>query len=142
MRSLVIEETVVFAPTKRMVILPNWTEIAFVRMTFGRWLCNRGVGDIDRADLVLVVSELTTNAIEASPANVAVEIAMEHEHDSIRVTVSNCGPSPPSLSRSYGDFVLRERGRGLQIVETLTESLRSDYDPPVTTVSCLRHLVA
>ena len=131
-----------FGSTERMVIMPNVDEVAVVRRTFDRWLAGRGVSDRDRRDLGLVVSELTTNAVEASPSNLAVEIAMAYEDDAISVTVANCGREPFAFEPITAGDVLREQGRGLQIVEALTGAVHTSYDPPVTTVSCRRQLVA
>lgn len=127
---------------ERMLIHPHLDEVAVVRLTFGRWLAARGVGDRDRRDLELIVTELTTNAIEASPAPTAIEIAMEHEDNAVSISVANCGREPSAFGPGTDGDAMRERGRGLQIVRALTEGVRTSYDPPVTVVSCRRQLVA
>jgi anti-sigma regulatory factor (Ser/Thr protein kinase) len=66
--------------------------------------------------VVLMVSELTTNAILHARTEFTVEL--ETSADQLRVTVSDAGPGDPALKTPARDTTT---GRGLQIVERLAD---------------------
>jgi anti-sigma regulatory factor (Ser/Thr protein kinase) len=71
----------------------------------------------------LLVSELTTNAIQASralrqPLPSPIHLWLHANHQGLQVMVWDADPQPPMLHAADGDA---ESGRGLQIVEVLSE---------------------
>jgi anti-sigma regulatory factor (Ser/Thr protein kinase) len=65
---------------------------------------------------VLMASELATNCVVH--ARTGFEIRVEHTAGTVRVTVSDCGAGDPVLQWPASSD---ERGRGLQIVQTLSD---------------------
>lgn len=91
------------------------------------------------ADLELVVAELTSNAVEQGPTE-PVRLDVTLNSDLVRVTVANAGSgfdlssNPTSLP---DNGVLTDRGRGLHIIEALTDSLWVEQSDGWTTVGCI-----
>ena len=85
-----------------------------------------GVDETVTSELLLAVTEVTTNAIEASPAGEA-QVQAETAAGAVRVVVLNEGPDfRGSIAPRTGE-VLSERGRGLGLVAELTDSLEFDH---------------
>ena len=99
-----------------------------------RWFCvdylrNVLVGTDDQVEAVLddvrlIVSELMTNAIQARPTKVRLQIAAGTDH--IRVSVADDGAGSPALRRPHATS---EHGRGLWIVEQIAKSWGTDSRP-------------
>lgn len=86
------------------------------------------------SDIVLAVSEIVTNAVEASEKGDAIDLAVELEGRSFTIDVVNTTtrPLPPSMAWRGGD-PLRPRGRGLRIVDHLASMVSlSESDGRVT----------
>src|SRR6187402_386103 len=82
---------------------------ALVTDAVQRW----DVGDEDvRADVLLLTSELVTNAIRHCRRRVQVDVHLENGR--LRVEVADDSPLEPAES---SESPLSEKGRGLQIVE-------------------------
>jgi anti-sigma regulatory factor (Ser/Thr protein kinase) len=77
-----------------------------------------------REDLLLVATELCTNAIEASSAGEPVEVRVTLDGQALRLSVAN-------VAATFGDHEvpelrhgsLQERGRGLAIVRSLVDTM-------------------
>jgi anti-sigma regulatory factor (Ser/Thr protein kinase) len=67
----------------------------------------------------LVVSELATNAV--THAETEFTVVLEGREHSVRLTVSDGSPIAPTLLRYEADD-LRSTGRGLQIVDEMSQS--------------------
>lgn len=87
----------------------------FVMDLLGEW----GVGEDIRDDVVLVVSELVTNAI-VHTASVEVTCRFGVTEDSMYVAVADQGLDP--VGPHVRTAPMSERGRGLQLVSALTEN--------------------
>jgi anti-sigma regulatory factor (Ser/Thr protein kinase) len=77
------------------------------------------LADVDKRlveSIVLMVSELTTNAILHARTEFTVEI--ETSQEQVRITVSDAGPGDPALKEPERETTT---GRGLQIVERLAD---------------------
>lgn len=87
----------------------------------------------DRADdIVLVVSELVTNAVEYGSGEIEVRFA--RERSAIEVVVSSESgdlPNPTELP-AVDEF----RGRGLHIVSSLSDNVAIGADHDVVTITC------
>lgn len=74
-------------------------------------------------DIVLVVSELASNAVSAADPGTAIYVDVERGTDSVTVAVENMGPPldrDVPMELPAGSAL---RGRGLAIVSLLTESV-------------------
>lgn len=98
------------------------------------------------ADAELIVSELTTNAVEQCPA-APIRLAMVLTEAGLSVTVANETTAVSPADRSAwttdtdrSDGTLAERGWGLGIVEALTDGLWVDDADGWTSVGCLCRL--
>ena len=106
-------------------------------------LDDAGVGSSLAADLELVISELTTNAVEQRPsAPVRLELAITDADVVVTVTNEATG-TVPELPRGtdHDDRIhhaLNDRGWGLGIVEALTDELWLGGDAARTSISCRR----
>ena len=98
------------------------------------WLSDRGAdeGTLERA--ALIVSELSSNAIQNSPElpyRLQV-IRLDDDHVTISVRNRPAGHLPPAREqwRPAGDLSLKElsvRGRGLAIVDSLSEDVTIEH---------------
>ena len=131
------------ASNGQIVIRPEVQEIPVVRHFARDWLTDEGVDHRTRDELLLVVTELTANAVNASPPNLAVEVSLRHEEDDVTIDVANCGLLPEGAGETEDVEAIDSYSTdGLRIVRALTDELRAHRYPPVTVVSCRRHLVA
>ena len=81
--------------------------------------------ELERAKLV--ASELTTNAVEASPASpYRVQVVIESEHVDLKVANRASSDALPPKTDWGPDDVLASRGRGLAIVEALCQAVHLD----------------
>lgn len=90
------------------------------------WFTSWGVTADDPAsalldDALLVLSELLTNAVKYSAGN--VEIVVDAHGDHVRVAVRD---SNPTLARSHRTEATPTGGRGLTIVEAVSQSWGQD----------------
>ena len=105
---------------------PKSSSVAVARADVMLWLDSLGgVSDDGRERVALVVSELVTNAVEASPTdqdNVRVSLAWRND-EALRLTVTNLnsGPAIPDTSKWAPADPSAERGRGLGIVAALAD---------------------
>jgi anti-sigma regulatory factor (Ser/Thr protein kinase) len=131
------------ATNGQIVIRPEVREIPVVRHFVRDWLNEEGVDHKTRDELLLVVTELTANAVNASPPNLAVEVSMRHEEHDVAIDVANCGLLPNGAGETDDlEAIDAYSTDGLRIVRAFTDELRAHRYPPVTVVSCRRHLVA
>ncbi|MGI9022185.1 MAG: ATP-binding SpoIIE family protein phosphatase [Acidimicrobiales bacterium] len=105
---------------------PSAATIPLCRHLFSDWLEHLRVDDAERADLLLVVSELCSNAVRhASGAPRAVALRAWAEGDDVAVEVEDDGTGFELESR-YDDEVPdsnAEQGRGLYVVEALSDQV-------------------
>ena len=88
------------------------------------WLVDANVAASPCEDLLLVATELCTNAIEATPDGEPVEVQLSLDGPVLRLAVANvagepAGPQPSDLLHGS----LQERGRGLAIVRSLVDTI-------------------
>jgi anti-sigma regulatory factor (Ser/Thr protein kinase) len=126
----------------RMGLAAELPSISAARHTIGRFLELAEVTEEETESLVLVTSELCTNAIVATPGPEADEVvvACRVADRSVEVKVTNRGDrfdSEPHMPEPDADS-----GRGLSIVDSLTDRLVVRHRAGRTTVTATRHLPA
>lgn len=92
---------------------------SFVRDTLVGWGVDHHVDDV-----VLMASELFTNAVLHGDGRVAVRVALDAGN--VRVEVIDDGSSPPTRQRPVPSAAIT--GRGLSIVATLADSWGKGHD--------------
>lgn len=105
------------------------------------WLRDGAVADATGEDLLLVATELCTNAIEAGEDGATVEVQVATDGTALRLTVANESgerpmPAPPLFERGS----LQERGRGLAIVRALVDTFAVSTADDRTVVSTVQLL--
>lgn len=99
-----------------VAIVPEPPRVAGVRRITAAALRYRAVPSPLALDVVLVVSELVTNAIEHGHGSVRLRV--RHSGDFLLVEVTDNNPAPARLRTPAPDA---ERGRGLPLVAALAE---------------------
>ncbi len=94
------------------------------------WLAARGADEAAKQRAALIVSELATNALEASPGRTyRIQVALVDE-DMAMISVRNPAGNglPPDRDRWKLADPSALRGRGLAIVDSLSEEVTVDSD--------------
>ena len=104
----------------------GFAELRRLRHELAAWMAQLGADETVTSELVLAVTEVTTNAIEASPAGEA-QVQAETAAGAVRVVVLNEGPDFRGWTAPRAGGVLSERGRGLALAAELTDSLEFDH---------------
>ena len=99
------------------------------------WLARQGADEETKDRAALIVSELTSNAIQAAPGLPYHLLVTRVDHDSASISVRNHPTRglPPARQqwRAPSDLPLGElalRGRGLAIVDSLSEDVTVEHD--------------
>lgn len=132
------------APTLDLEIPADLRDLPAARVAMRAWLDEHQVVADDASELEVVVSELISNAVEASAADGSIRISARlDDEDSIVLSVANdAGSSVPIESRWDLDDPLRGGGRGLVIVRAFVDDINFDTTIPERTVVRCRRTVA
>ena len=120
--------------------------IPVARHLFGAWLRHQPIDESDREDMLVVASELCTNAVRAaSPAARACSWRAWRDGDAIVIEAEDDGPGfggPTSGPDQLPDPV-QTSGRGLFLVQSLVDELTvgSRADGSGAIVRCLKNEV-
>jgi anti-sigma regulatory factor (Ser/Thr protein kinase) len=118
------------------------TTLRVARRDVLAWLAARGVDEATKQRAALIVSELATNALQASPGQTyTVQVAfVDDHHATISVRNHTSGGHPPA--REHWQLADRSslRGRGLAIVKSLSEDVTVDTDHGAVVVTALIRL--
>jgi anti-sigma regulatory factor (Ser/Thr protein kinase) len=126
--------------TPYATMVRDFSELRRLRRELDTWLADLGAAEATRADLVLAVGEVVTNAIEASDAREA-RLKAEADAGLVRISVANAGESFLGPATSAGPReVLSERSRGLQIAEALTDSVTYAHDDGSTSITLTKRV--
>src|SRR5215212_6139812 len=101
-------------------------DLARLRHEMRAWLERAGCRESATGDLLLAVHELATNAVEAAPDSTA-QVRATAEAPHVRVVVMNEGPRFQGLPAGPRREILSERGRGIDLVEAVTDSLQFEH---------------
>ncbi|HEX2192516.1 MAG TPA: SpoIIE family protein phosphatase [Acidimicrobiales bacterium] len=123
---------------------PSPVTIPLSRHLFADWVEHLSLDDAERSDLLLVVSELCSNAVRhASGAPGGLVLRAWAEGDAIVVEVEDDGAGF-ELHGRYDDEPpdpSAERGRGLYVVEALTDEMSVRRNGGTTVVRAVRRAV-
>ena len=123
---------------------PSPVTVPLSRHLFADWVEHLSLGDGERSDLLLVVSELCSNAVRhASGAPRGLVLRAWAEGDSVVVEVEDDGAGF-ELHGRYDDEPPdpdAEQGRGLYVVEALTDELSVRRNGGTTVVRAVRRAV-
>ncbi|MGY5137602.1 ATP-binding protein [Streptomyces nigrescens] len=99
--------------------LPHRPESAGTARRIARTVLDAWGTDVDTADMVLlVVSELVTNAVEHAQPPVILHLEQRTESGALHIEVDDGGPAPEGRARAAGRDP-EEHGRGGRIVALL-----------------------
>lgn len=96
------------------------------RVATDEWLVERGAGDDLRDRIALAVSELVSNAAEASGDAIVVEAVDRPDRVEITVTNRAADTALPARESWRPEHALADRGRGLFIVDTVADHVEVD----------------
>ncbi len=123
---------------------PSLAAVPIARHLFGDWLGHQSIDPSDRDDLLVVVSELCTNAVRsAASPNSGLHLRAWPEGDALVMEVLDDGPgfelkAPPDDEVPGAEQV---SGRGLFIVRSLVDELVAERTPAGMRVRAVkRHL--
>jgi anti-sigma regulatory factor (Ser/Thr protein kinase) len=86
-------------------------------------------------DVVLIVSELVSNAVSAARPESTITIEVDRCADGIHISVENLGPPLEGHDDPHLPDSSAMRGRGLAIVSMLSSSMTTDHHGGRTRVS-------
>jgi serine/threonine-protein kinase RsbW len=121
---------------------PQYTALAEVRRQLRTWLEAAGATPSTIDDLLLVATELCTNAVEATHhgEEVCLQAATDGEAVQLEVTNAAADGVPVEVVPALESGSLQERGRGLAIVRALVDSLTMSSTEGRTVVRTMRML--
>ena len=130
-------------PPRQLILelAADFAALGRLRDQLRAWLADTEVAPTVRDDVLLVATELCTNAIEATADDEPVEVQVTTDGESLRLEVANVAPSPgrePETDLERGS--LQERGRGLAIVRSLVDTVVMTSDRGRTVVRTMQLL--
>ncbi|HEX2274004.1 MAG TPA: SpoIIE family protein phosphatase [Acidimicrobiales bacterium] len=123
---------------------PSPATIPLARHLFADWLQYLAIEDAERSDLLLVASELCSNAVRhASGAPGALALRAWAEGDAVVLEVEDDGAGFELVDRYDDDFPdpSAEQGRGLYVVRALTDDMSVRRHADHTVVRAVRRAV-
>jgi len=143
--ALVLRHRVLASPARpvlgpfRFRFSPSNAMIPLARHLFGDWLDYQPVDPQHRDDLLFVATELCTNAIQASSgAQEAVELRAHIDEDAVVVEVEDDGRGFAFAGRANPPEAEAEAGRGLFLVQALTDHLEVERVGDLTVTRCVK----
>lgn len=125
---------------------PHLVAVPVARHLFDEWLRYQGVEDVDREDLLVVVSELCTNAVRsAGGKRSSLHLRARPDADALVIEVDDDGAGFDVALPSVDEVPPVEQlsGRGLFIVQSLVDQFDVSHTETGTTIRCTkRHLFA
>ncbi|MFJ4964028.1 ATP-binding protein [Streptomyces sp. NPDC088729] len=79
-----------------------------------------GVEEVAAQDVLLVVSELVTNAVEHAQPPVCLHVTQSADHRVVCIAVADGGPAPADLASTPPPESFDEGGRGRDVIAALT----------------------
>ena len=119
---------------------PRASELAAMRAVLRPYLDSLGVSPSGCDDMVLVATELASNAIEASGGKKEIRLRASVEHDAVTVELDDDGAGFELPTMQDAPPTAQERGRGLWLARTLTNELTVQRRRGRTVVRAVRRL--
>ena len=121
---------------------PSLATVPLARHLFGDWLEHMAIDDSERADLLLVASELCSNAVRhGSGKPGALAVRAWADADALVVEVEDDGAGMELSERLEDPDLDAEQGRGLYVVRALTDDLTVRRIDDRTVVRAVRRAV-
>jgi serine phosphatase RsbU (regulator of sigma subunit)/anti-sigma regulatory factor (Ser/Thr protein kinase) len=121
---------------------PSLATVPLARHLFGDWLEHLTLDESERADLLLVASELCSNAVRhASGKPGALVVRAWADQDAVVVEVEDDGAGMELGHRAEDPDLEAEQGRGIYVVRALTDDLSVRRVDERTVVRAVRRAV-
>ena len=121
---------------------PSLATVPLARHLLGDWLEHLSLDDAERADLLLVASELVSNAVRhGSGAPGALAMRAWADADALVVEVEDDGAGMELDHRPEDPDLDAEQGRGLYVVRALTDDLTVSRTGERTVVRAVRRAI-
>jgi serine/threonine-protein kinase RsbW len=120
---------------------PHAAAISLARNLLGDWLAQVPVEPADSQDLILVASELCTNAVRHSTHEGRVVLRAEADGTDVVLEVEDDGGDLATQPASEPPDPGAEAGRGLFLVDALTDELSTTSDGAHSVVRCRKRAV-
>ena len=121
---------------------PSLATVPLARHLLGDWLDHLAIDDSERDDLLLVASELCSNAVRhASGKPGALAMRAWADRDALIVEVEDDGPGMELSHRMEDPDLEAETGRGIYVVRALTDDLTVRRVEERTVVRAVRRAV-
>jgi anti-sigma regulatory factor (Ser/Thr protein kinase) len=101
-------------------LAPATPQLRVVRRVLEAWA---GAHDLAPESLLLIATELLANAMAVCPADAQVELVAELHGEEVSLAVTDCGASAFEPGELLPPTVHSVRGRGLHIVQSLSNRL-------------------
>ncbi len=120
---------------------PKLSAVAAVRQSVAQWLRYHAISGEDAQDLIVVASELATNALRAADSHL-ITLRCALEGSDVRLEIENPGPANELAHLSFDTIpdVHKERGRGLYVVAALTDELHFEILDDRTVAQCRKRV--
>jgi anti-sigma regulatory factor (Ser/Thr protein kinase) len=121
-------------------VAADFGALARVREQLRAFLVQAGIEGAGCDDLLLVATELCTNAIEATDDRTPVEMSVSFDGRALRLQVANvaAGRVDHDAAPELCHGSLQERGRGLAIVRSLVDTMAMDSTEGRTVVRTMQ----
>ncbi|HWG07471.1 MAG TPA: SpoIIE family protein phosphatase [Solirubrobacteraceae bacterium] len=132
--ALLAIESLPLGRTMELTLEAHPSVLVGLRRSLGRWLASQGVEEEDLFGMTLAASEAASNAMEHAYGVLEATFAVHCERDDtdVRVIVADSGRWRES--RPYG------RGRGLEIMRALVDSVEVEQGKLGTTVTLVKRI--
>jgi anti-sigma regulatory factor (Ser/Thr protein kinase) len=117
-------------------LTPEACDYATLRRQFGDWLDRHDVAESTVADWRLILSELAANACEAAPPGGRISVGASLTDDRIELQVTNPIDGAPVLTPARAFDADSDRGRGLLIVDTISDGMECEVRPGSVSIRC------
>ena len=117
-------------------LTPEACDYATLRRQFGDWLGGHDVAASTVADWRLILSELAANACEATPPGGEISVGASVADGRVELQVTNPTAGTPVLTPAPAFDADSDRGRGLLIVDTITDGMEYDIRPDSVSIRC------
>jgi anti-sigma regulatory factor (Ser/Thr protein kinase) len=106
------------------------------------WLSGCGADGATKERAALIVSELASNALQASPGSVyrVRLVRVDHDHAAISVSNQSAGAGPPDREHWHPADAMSLSGRGLSIVDSLSMETTVEQRGAAVVVTAVVHL--